>query len=559
MAGNDQSVGGLLRAYDEGHLSRRDVLQRAALLGVSASAVGSLLATAGPAAAASRASAATTPRRGGTLIEGYDRPFSPITTVNAAWVDPTQDALLEGLVSADPTGKLVPKIAESWKVSKDAKVWTFTIRKGLRFHSGAPVTVAKVVEDLNLDRGKAGQHPYWYSQVVSIKAGPGNTVVVRCNKPFASLGELYRQQFSNIYNAATAKKNPKGYGTRVVDGTGPFQLTSFVADKAVTAKRFEKYAGSVVPWYKNKGKAYLDGIKWVPIVEAANRGNEVASGGVHVTKNPLPSDIAGLKANKDLVVIEQEEAGGLVFGLNFEKLGFADLRVRQAISHAIDRQAIVKAILQGHGTATFGPFPTSYKWYDKGVEKFNQFDTAKAESLLDAAGWVKGSGGTRAKAGQELSFTIVNQTDTVRNQVGDAVVQMLSKIGVKATMQNLEPGAYFQALGGGADAYFFPWIWASFPRIAQVLSASQFIPAPNWAHAKVDAVDAAMDLWSFAANDKQLEAAARKIQLVCAENLPVMTLYVPHVVWVHSKKLQGFTPTNPTNFYPFYNDMWLSK
>jgi ABC-type transport system substrate-binding protein len=134
---------------------------------------------------------------------------------------------------------------------------------------------------------------------------------------------------------------------------------------------------------------------------------------------------------------------------------------------------------------------------------------------------------------------------------------MLKKVGIEAKMQNLETGAYFQNLGAGPDAYFFNWLWLDFPRIYQVLADSRFAPAPNWAHASVPAVDRAMDAWSYAANDKQLEAAARRIQLAVAENVPVLTLYVPHVVWVHTKKLHGYRPINPNALYPFYNDMWL--
>jgi peptide/nickel transport system substrate-binding protein len=560
MSQDDARIEELVGSYERGRLSRREFFKRASALGLAAPAITGLLAHA---AAAGRrpdaaALAAAGPRRGGTLIEGYDRLFSPITTINAAWIDPTHDALLESLVTVDPAGNLVPKLAESWTVSKDAKTWTFKLRRGVRFHSGALVTAGKVAEDLNEDRGKLGQHPFWYTQVVSIKPGPRNTVVVRCNKPFATLGFLYKQQFANIFNNAAVKADPKGYGTKVVDGTGPFRLTSF-SPQQVTAKRFEQYAGSIVPYFQNKGKAYLSGIKWVPIAEASNRANEIVSGNVHIIKNPLPTDLPALKANKNLVVIEKEEAAGLVLGLNFTKtnLGFDDLRVRQAVSHAIDRDAIVRAILFGHGTAVRGPFPKTYKWYEKGVEKFNQFDTNKANQLLDSAGWTKGSGGVRTKGGQKLEFTIINFTDEVRNKVGDAIVAMLGKVGISAKMQNLEAGAYFQGLGSGAEAYFFNWLWLDFPRIYQVLADSRFIPAPNWAHAKVPAVDKAMDGWTFAQNAKQEEAAARKIQLAVAENVPVITIYVPHVVWVHTKKLHGYQPLNPNTLYPFYNDMWL--
>lgn len=566
MTRDDEQLNHLLRSYEAGGLSRRDVLKRAGVLGIGATSLGTFLAACGGddgggAATGGAPVTDATPKPGGILIEGYDRPFSPITTVNAAWVDPTHDAMLEALLTTDADGKIVPKLAESWEMSADAQTWTFKLREGLMFHSGKPVTAKDVVADLNLDRGDTAQHPYWYTQVTSIKEGPDNTIVVKCNKPFATLGDLYRQQFANIYDPAAAKKAGKAYGTKVVAGTGPFKLTNFVATQEVTAERFEEYGGTSVPYFENPGKAYLDGIKWVPIAEQANRTSEIVSGNVHVIKNPLPTDLEQLKANQDLIVEEMQEAGGVILGLNFEKtdLGFDDLRVRQAISHAIDRESIVKAVLFDLGSPLYGPFPSDYKWYETGVEQFNQFDTAKAESLLDEAGWTKGGDGVRAKGGKPLSFTVFNQTDTVRNQVGDAVSQMLQKIGVRMKMSNLEPAAYFQELGSSPDAYFFPWLWLDFPRITQVTQDSRFIPAPNWAHASVPEVDAAIDKWTFAADDADMEAAAREIQLAAAEHVPAVSLYSPKVVWVHRKELHGFRPTNPNNLYPYYNDMWLES
>jgi peptide/nickel transport system substrate-binding protein len=453
----------------------------------------------------------------------------------------------------------VPKLAESFALSANAQTLTFRLRKGVTFQSGAPVTAANVITDWNMVRGPNGQDPYWYNQVTSITAGPNNTVVVKCNKPFASGPYLFRQQFANVFNNTVALAHAKTYGTAIVDGTGPFQLTSF-SQQQVTAKRFENYSGSIVPFFNNKGKAYLDGIKWVALTDQPSRAAEVISGAVHVTKNPSPADLPSLQANPSLVVVQEEEAGALTFALSFKRpqLGFTDVRVRQAISQAINRDLIVKAVLFNQGTAVRGPFPTTYKWYEPGVEKFNNYNPAKAKSLLDQAGWVMGSGGVRAKNGQKLEFTIVNRSDATLNEVGQAVVQMLAKVGVSATMKNLETGAYFTALTSDPDAYFFDWLWLDFPRIYQVLASKPFFKSSTWGQMSVPQCEAAFNAWSYAANNAQLEAAARQIQLTVAQYQPILTLYVPHVVWVHSNKLHGYLPTNPNNLYPYYNDMWLA-
>jgi peptide/nickel transport system substrate-binding protein len=570
---DDRQLDGLVTEYLEKRITRRTFMKRAAAMGIMASSAAAILAACASSTPTSAPSSApptgpagptptTGPKTGGTFIEGYDRDFSPITTVNAAWIDPTHEALLEPLIRSDPAGKLTPVLAESWKSNADVTEWRLKLRSGLKFNSGAACDVAAMVDTLKVVSGPHGQHPYWWAQVTDIKAD-GDEIVITCSKPYFNLLEsVIRQEFSNAYLVATAVSAGKDYGVTVVDGTGPFTLTEFQPGSHVSAKRWDGYAG--LPdgaWFSNKGKAYLDGVKWVPLLEAANRANELISGNVHAMKRPLPSDLDALKANAGVVVIESEESAGLTFGLNFARteFGFDDLRVRQAISQAIDRKAIVDTVLLGHGSPAYGPFPTKYKWYDKGVEKFNQFDTTKAAQLLDDAGWALGSDGIRAKNGQRLSFTITNFTEAVHNQTGDAVVGMLAKVGIEAKMNNLEGGAFFDQLGKPENqAFFFQWLWMSPPNLLQVITGSNFRPAPNWEQANVPEVDAAIDKWQFAASEADAEAAARAIQLVIAEKLPTLTIWIPNVVWAHSTKVHGWLPTD-TNLYPYYNDVWLDS
>ena len=559
----------LIDEYARKKIDRRGLIRGASALGLSTLSILGLLSGSAPAAASATGSArrparrpgSTEPRTGGTFIEGYDRGFSPITTVSASWVDPTHEALLESLVSFDPDGNIVSDLAESWESNAEATEWTFKIKEGVPFHSGAELTPEIVVENLNTYR-ETGQHPYWFTQIDSVEVGSEPaTVVVRTSAPFATLLELLQQPFTNMYNPRTAEEAGDGYGTQVVDGTGPFRLAEFDAASHVLVERFEEYAGTGVPWVENKGPAYVDAVRWVAINEAANRANEVISGTVHAIKQPLPADVENLKANSDLVVIQQQEAAEVVLGLNFEstQLGFDDQRVRKAVSAAIDRQAIVDTVLFGLGFPLWGGFPPNYKWYEPETEMLNTFDPDLARELLDEAGWTEGGDGTREKDGTALSFEVINQTDATRNLILEAMTAMLADVGVAITPRNLEAGAYFDALGTDVDAYVFPALWTDFPRIYQVLADSRFAPAPNWARAAVAEVDAAMDLWQFAANDDDKEAAARAIQTAIAEHLPVIPLYGTDVVWVHNSKVHGWRPTNPVRLYPYYNDVWLEE
>ncbi len=108
-----------------------------------------------------------------------------------------------------------------------------------------------------------------------------------------------------------------------------------------------------------------------------------------------------MKDNPDIVVLEYQELSNFFLSVNMgaNGLGFNDLRVRQAISHAIDREAIVKSIFLGHAVATYGPVMTKYKWYNPAVEKYNQFNLGLAEHLLDEAGWKKARAGSVPRTG----------------------------------------------------------------------------------------------------------------------------------------------------------------
>src|SRR5688572_4963623 len=138
------SVQRLMEAYRSAGLSRREVMKRAAALGMSMPAIAAMLAQAAPAAAqdASPAAGAGTP--GGTLREGYDLDFSPLDPIMTVWYDPGFYAIYEHAITLDPEGAYVPQVAESWEVAEDGMSLSLTIREGLSFHSGAPLDAAAV-------------------------------------------------------------------------------------------------------------------------------------------------------------------------------------------------------------------------------------------------------------------------------------------------------------------------------------------------------------------------------------------------------------------------------
>lgn len=553
-------------------MSRRAFMKRAAVFGVSATAAGQILAACGSdgddgadasgssdgaadptptSADGDSATESTGPKTGGVLREGYDRGLTPADSVLSAWADPAFNAFYEALIIRNPEGALVPMLVSSF--SSDATGWEFEMREGLKFHTGADLTPDVVLENLELFRDPAtGVNAVFWAPVTGVNAD-GNTIRCETDGPFLALGETIATEYSYLLNPATRAEYGAEYGAAIVDGTGPFTQTEFDAIQGATGARWDDYPGSVVPFFENKGTAYLDEITWIPITEPAQRRSEIETGNVDAVKNPAPQDVEALMGNSDLVVQEFQEFSNFFLSLNHTatQFGFDDVRVRQAISHAIDREGIVASLLRGRAVPTYGPFMPGYTLYNPEVEQFNQFDVDAARGLLDEAGWVEGSGGVREKDGARLSFPMIHLADPLENTVMEAIVEMLKEIGVDMQNTNEESAAFWPQLTPDLPAYSLKWLWSSPPDVAAYFFSLQ---PEGTATSSRDAYAE----WQTAADAAGLKAASYKLQMVMAEELSLVPIYTPNTVWVNHKDVVGWQP-NQVNLYPFYNDVWINR
>lgn len=563
MTREDDRIDELVDEYAMKEIDRREFFKRAGALGLSLSFAGTILASLNEASSAQAAITHRTAVVGGTLREGYDRDVSRMDPVNTGWWDPgLYPATHETLIASAPNGKFVPMVAKSWTVSKNGLVWTFTLRKGLKFQSGAAVTAKAVVAAMKTFADpKAGINAGFWKPVKSISAVGTDTVIVRMSHPYADFPFVLNNGYSAIYNTATRTKLADKYGVTATDGTGPFALKELVPGSHALVTRSDNYAGAGSPFVKNKGKAYLDGIRWEVLIEPSKRANELEAGNIDTLRNPAPQDVPRLKASKKFGVIELREPSMYMLGLNFKesKLGFNDVRVRQAVSHAIDRRAIVKTVFFGKATPAYTLVPSSWPYYTRAVEKFGTYNKATANQLLDASGWKRSGNGTREKNGQKLSFKIIIENDKFEQLIAQAVQQMLGDVGID--MQFTVHGAdFYEKLlaPGGPTGYMVKNLWTNMMDAAILWAGSQYaVPACcNASSANIPALDKAFDDWQKAANASQLKRASVRAQLVAAQQLPFVPIVTPYSIWAHSKKVVGWLPNEP-NLYPFYNDVYI--
>lgn len=572
MPRDEQSVENLVDDYLARRLDRRAFFQRAGVIGLSGSAAAVILAACGGGKSGSSASstAATTApagsvpvdaaaiKKGGQLIEGYDRDFAKIDPVLTTWDDPAFVAVYEFPLIRDAEGAYQPSLFESWEVSPDLLTWTFKLRPNLVFQSGAPLDAAMMAENFELFRDpKKGQNAIFWPSVKGSKASDATTLVVTMNNPFTAFPETLATENSMPVNLRKREELADNFGVTGGDGTGPFTFGTYKPGTEVVVNRWDQYPGSGVPYVENKGAAYLDSVKWVPILEVGNRANEIETKNVMVVKNPAPQDVDRLKSNGDLVTTEFPALANYWISPNcaLKDLGFDDVRVRQAISHAIDREGLAQSLYFGHAAATYGPFPPNFKWYDKGVEAFNQFDLDKAKALLDEAGWAAGSDGIRAKNGKKLSWEHINNGgQPTTKAIDEAVVAMLKEAGIDMKVKSLDSAGWGAEVFGTKPpaSWGFEWLWSSPVDLLVFFHAS---PSDEY-NGAIPEIKAAVKAWQTAKDFDGMAAAASQFQLAWAEKLPKISLLTTNNVWVAQKNVMGYTPLQ-SMLYPLYNDVWI--
>ncbi len=546
----------LLVAYKARRLTRRGLLFRAAALGISATALSEIVVQ----ETAAMPIAQDEPVSGGTLREGYDLDFSRLDPVATSWYDPAFHALYDSLLIDAPDGTLQPNLAESWEVSGDGMSVTFTLKEGGLFHTGRPVTAAAVKEVYEAIQDPTNGSPLatLFSPVESIEAVDDRTLVLKMAHPYYEVLNVVKTGYWALANIETRTAEGDAYGQSVVDGTGPFLFQEWIPGSHTSVTRWEEYPGSIVPYFANRGKAYLDGIRWETILEGAQRGVKIENGEIDTLRNPLLQDVARLEQNADLTVSSFSEPSGYILSTNFDRtdLDFHELSMRQAISHAIDRQAIVTALLANLGSPLNGPITPADVYYDPSVEELNTFDLEKAKSLVAELGWTPGDDGILSKNDVRHAFSLVVQAESFNRDLASVLQASLAELGMEVTIEALDRGSYFGKLAEGVDSSLFYYLWPVPIDVVILFVGSATIPAPNWSHANVPEVDAAIEAWQQAANADELREAGNQFQMAVAENLPTIPLVVRNSVWVARPNVHGWQP-HQYDIYPHYNDVWL--
>lgn len=367
-----------------------------------------------------------------TYTEGVVGTASHVNPLFAAGnrVDEDLAALVfSGLTSLAPDGRIRPDLVERWEVSADGREYSFFLRPGVLWHDGKPVTADDVVftfrllSDPNFP-GDPNLGAFW--RQITVEKVSDTVVRFRLPEAFApflaqtSIGILPRHLLEGL-TAEQLSTSP--FNQRPV-GTGPYRLVSLSETGAVLEYNPEYHLGPPgIP--RLEFRFYPD----EPSALNALRAGELD--GLYVQAPLGDSELAGFQEAK--VVYSLITNNFVVLYLNWRSPFFTDVRVREAIASAIDRQRLVKDILAGRGVLVDSPITPGSWAYDISLQPHG-YDPERARQLLEEAGWTLNGAGIREKEGTELRFTLLTNNDSARLALGTEIARMLKEVGVAADL-----------------------------------------------------------------------------------------------------------------------------
>jgi peptide/nickel transport system substrate-binding protein len=390
---------------------------------------------------ASRAIRAAEPRRLIGVIE-EDPPYFNSAASSAISSFVAASPCYSALTHMDVDGKVTGDLAKSFEISPDGLTYTFHLHSGGEWHDGHPFSADDVAFSLGQVNSK--MHPYRgaMAAIDKFEAVDKDTFVLRLKHPqvslISSLGNFAGAILpKHIWEGKDIMRDPHN---RQPIGTGPFKLVEYVAGDHILYRKNEKY---FLP-----GKPAFDELMLRIIPDAGSRVSALQKGEVDMIYSsavPAP-EVARIKRFKNIEL----RFGGIQTAayqayINLRNGPYGDRRVRQALAHAIDRAFIRSTVFPGLSENMVGPVPPTSPLCNKALADY-ALDPAKANALLDEAGFAKKAGGTRF----ELRFLYTAQ-DLPAAKIGDIVSRNLSAVGIKVVPRPLDRGAWIQSSFTSAD------------------------------------------------------------------------------------------------------------
>lgn len=528
-----------------GRHSRRQIVRRAAALGLSGAALTTLGAAAAPRPGANkllRAAQDGTPKPGGILKVGLQADPTGLDphaqSLTAIWhiVEQVYNRLT---VINKPDLSIEPDLAESWDISEDGLTYTFHLRSGVTFHDGTPLKASDVKFSFErlVSEEMASPSAASLTSMASVEAPDDLTVVMTLKAPDASILASLAGSSTIIMSEAFVTANNNDV-TQTAMGTGPFVFKEYVPNTRVVLEKN--------PNYWEEGLPYVDGIEMIVAPEDTARTGAVVTGTVDLIEYAPLRDVDTLKQDPTLTLAGNTNTNIRMIGCNLQKEPFNNPLVRQAIDAVIDRNEILGPAVFGHGLATETIFPPDF-WAAL-EQEVRPPDVEKAKALMAEAGLADGF---------ETTITSWSQYSFL-SAAAVVVQEQLKQIGIEGELNLVENATMidqvyvqktYDIAVTGTSAYVDP---------NDVFLDFKTGESGNWVSYSNARADELMAQGIAVTDQAQRTEIYQELQQILLDELPWINLFIANQYEAMKSYVKGYVHI-PTGSNIAFKTTWLDK
>lgn len=451
--------------------------------------------------------------------------------------DQANPLIFEGLVGLDSRLEPVPRLATSWDLSGGGKTLTFKLRKNVKWHDKRPFTSKDVAFTFNAIRDTKERSLWkaYMAPVSSLETPDDHTVVVHYVTPFAPALTTWTVGIipEHVYGQGKLSESP---GNREPVGTGPYTLQRWEEGKRLILQANESW------WY---GRPYINSIELLvditqdKVVDALKKGDIDFAPVEDITEWRDQLQTSEIRA--EFEVHDVVESHFRVLAWNVQRKPLVDAKVRQALSHALNRDLVINDFLLGQARPLSGPFFPNMFGADSAIAP-RKFDLKLASGMLDEAGY-KSMDGSRFKL--EV-LALEGQRNPITHQTLGLFRRNLQAIGVDLELAHLTPQEFFQRTKNrDFDAAFFGWL----PEIADpdpygLLHSSMIDGGSNYAGYTNPDIDKLLEQGRSATDRKKRIELYHQVHRILHEDMPYTALYAPYGHYAWSRRIRGVNPAD---------------
>mgnify|MGYP000038270855 CR=1 FL=1 len=389
--------------------------------------------------------------------EGSPTAFNPQITSDGTSNNASAHTIYNRLIEFEyGSTKLVPALAESWDISKNKLEYTFNLRKGVKFHTTKYFTPTR---DLNADdvlysfnRMRNADHPYYkvsggtyeyfngmdmgnlIKDIVKVNEHSVKIVLNQPEAPFlANMAMSFMSVLSKEYAEKLNTENTKDKLDNFPVGTGPFVFKSYQKDNIIKFDSFKDHFA---------GAPKVDRLAFAITPDASVRYQKLKTGECHLIIEPSPADLNSMRENKEISLLEGAGLNVGYLAMNSQKKPFNNVKVRQAVNHALNKSAYVDAIYMGHAKAAKNPLPPTIWSYNNSISDYD-YNIATAKKLLKEAGYPNGFDT------EIWTLPVTRPYNPNGKKMGEMMQADLAKVGINVKLVSYEWPTYLKKSSAG--------------------------------------------------------------------------------------------------------------